>query len=366
MNPYKRLSRLFPTRPAPENPGRIVLIRPCCIGDVMQATAALKALRRGYPQAQITFAVGGWSKRVIEHHDCFDAILDTGPAANPAASVGGMRRFVAQLRAGDYDMAVSLVRSPLMSVAVWLSRIPDRVGLDSAGRGFGYTLRVPVDPAVARPEAEIYLDVVRALGIDTTGCFVNVPVRDVDLTAVRARLLQSGVTSPYLVVNPAGGGNPGMTMASKRWPPEQFAALIERVSAELNRQVVLLAGPDDGEIIAAVQTQLESPVPVFLGELSFGEIAGLAQLSSGYIGNDTGLTHLAAATGVKTIMILGPSDPVRYAPFTPNSLALWQPSVLQEGGVAAGVPKGWTWDKDGIGVDAAVEKVLAFLLKIKA
>ena len=123
-------------------PKRVVLILPCCIGDVVMATATLQALRRGWPEAHITWAVGGWSKQAVDHHPLLDAILDTGPAALPVKSPHGFVRFVSQLRGGHFDLAVSLVRSPLMSLAVRLSGIPQRAGLDSAGRGFGYNLRV--------------------------------------------------------------------------------------------------------------------------------------------------------------------------------------------------------------------------------
>src|SRR5688572_1983202 len=116
MNPYPILSRLFPTRPAPFTPQRIVLVLPCCIGDVVLATATLQALRRGYPDAHITWAVGSWSKPAVEHHDLLDAVLDTGNDALPVRTPGGFWRFTRQLRDGHYYLLVSLVRSPLMSV----------------------------------------------------------------------------------------------------------------------------------------------------------------------------------------------------------------------------------------------------------
>src|SRR6185436_19019449 len=174
-------------------PQRLVLILPCCIGDVVLATATLMALRRAYPQAHITWAVGSWSKGVIEQHPLLDAILDTGSQALPIKSVGGFYSFVRQIRAGHFDLAVSLVRSPLMSAAVALSGIPRRAGLDSAGRGFGYNIRAPIDPNQPRHEADIYLDVPRALGLDVAGCVANVPVSPENLTSVKAILSQAGI-----------------------------------------------------------------------------------------------------------------------------------------------------------------------------
>jgi heptosyltransferase II len=321
------------------------------------ATAALKALRQGYPEAHITFAVGGWSKRVIEHHDLADDILDTGSLANPAASISGMRRFVNQLRDGNFDMAISLVRSPLMSMALLMSGIPNRVGLDSSGRGFGYTVRTVINPLEARNEGEIYLETMKSLGLDTSDCYVNVPVREEDMVNMRAVLHLRGIEKPYVVVNPCGGDNPGMLMSSKRWPVRNFAALIER----LDKRVILLGGPDDGEIIAAVQAESSQPVTAFIGELSFGEIGALAKMSVGYIGNDTGLTHLAAAVGAKTVMILGPSDPVRYGPFAKDAITLWKETTLPDGGVAESDAMDWDWERDGIGVEKVLAEVFQFL-----
>jgi ADP-heptose:LPS heptosyltransferase len=358
------------------NPGvhalskRILLILPCCIGDVVLATATLKALRRGYPDAHITWAVGSWSKAAVENHPLLDAVLDTGPAALPVKSPEGFLRFVRQIRAGRFDLAVSLVRSPLMSLAVLLSGIPQRAGLDSAGRGFGYNIRAPIDPSQPRHEADIYLDVPRALGLDVRDCYANIPVSQEDQARIRQLLKTRKIEPPYMVINPAGGRNPGMALDIKRWPPENFAELGQRLQVGAHGRaplhhphipVVLIGGPGDQPIIDAVHARLDTPATSFVGQLSFGQIAALAADALLYIGNDTGLTHLAAAAGAKTVMILGPSDPARYAPFTPNAIALWKPGRVVSGGVWAGVPEDWSWARDGVSVDEAETRIRTFL-----
>lgn len=343
------------------DPQRIVLILPCCIGDVIMATATLKALRRAYPKAHITWAISTWARPAIEQHDLLDAVLDTGPAALPVKSPLGFRRFVRQLRDGNFDLAVSLLRSPLMSLAVRLSGIPQRAGLDSAGRGFGYTVRARIDPKDVRPEAEIYLDVARALGIDTSGCYANVPVEGRLWPAVDVQLRNGGINgSNFIVIHPAGGRNPGMTMDSKRWPSDHFAALANRLAARWNSDIVLLGSEADLPIMQAVQDGLDQPAMLLAGALSFPEIGLLAQRARLYIGNDTGLTHLAAASGARTVMILGPSDPKRYAPYVPNALALWKTAEVAQAGVSAGTARHWDWARDGISVDEAEAQILEY------
>ena len=340
---------------------RILLIRPCCIGDVIMATPTLSALRSAYPDAHITWAIGGWSRKAVEHHPAIDAFLDTGSADMPVKSLSGFWLFVQQMRAGNFDIVVSLVRSPLMSLTVLLSGIPQRVGIDSNGRGFGYTLRHKIDPKHAQHEAQIYLDVVAQLGIPTDNFQSNLPVLDSAEESLQAKLAEKHIETSYIVINPAGGNNPGMTLDSKRWLPQNFAEVANQLSTELDCDIVLLAGPNDAPIIEAVRQYLTVPAHEFLGTLSFPEIGALAKNSRFYLGNDTGLTHIAAASGAKTAMILGLTDPVRYAPFTDNSLALWKPIPLDEGGVASVNSANWDWERDGISVEQVLIELRTFL-----
>ena len=212
---YSILGRLFPHGATLTTvPRRIVLVRHCCIGDVVMATAALTALRELFPRAHIAWAAGPWSARAIEQHPALDDILDIGadmPLKNPAT----MWRFVQRLRDGRYNMAVSLVRSPLMSLALYWAGIPLRAGLDSDGRGFAYNLRVPIDSDARQHESEIYLKVISAIAGRELHAHANLPVRAETQAAIRRRLHESEITAPFIVAHPGGGGNPGMQLPSK-------------------------------------------------------------------------------------------------------------------------------------------------------
>jgi hypothetical protein len=80
-----------------------------------------------------------------------------------------------------------------------------------------------------------------------------------------------------------------------------------------------------------------------------------------YMGNDTGATHLAAASGAHTVAIFGPSDPQRYAPFVPGTLVLWEPTLVPATGVAGGTISEWTWAEDGIGPEEALEQIVWYM-----
>jgi ADP-heptose:LPS heptosyltransferase len=359
---YAGLGVALPKTQPPAHPERIVIIRTCCMGDVVMATATLVALRRAYPDAHITWAVGDWSQAVIDGHPMVDELLSVGPGPHPLGA-GQFWGFVRQLRAGHYDLAVSLSRSPRMSAAVLLAGIPYRAGLDSAGRGFGYNLRAPIDPSVQRHEVDIYLDVARTLDIDINDCMPTIPISDNVIDQVDGLMGALPISKPFIVINPSGGNNPGATMDTKRYPPQYLAQLLQRTLPEIDvRSVIIVAGPGDDILAQALYAELtDFDTHSFVGTLTLPQIGGLARMAVGYIGNDTGLTHYAAAAGARTAMVLGPTTPARYRPYARHALVLWQPHDLPDAGAVAGTPAGWTWETHGIQPKDAAPLLIDFL-----
>ena len=360
---YSILLRVFSEGAHASQPRRIVFVRPCCIGDVVMATAALTALRDVFPGAHIAWAVGPWSARAIAHHPAINSILDTGadmPLRGPAA----LMRFVRQLRAGNFDLAISLARSPLMSLAIFLAGIPVRAGLDSRGRGFGYNLRVPIDPAAREHESEIYLKVISAIAGREVLAYANLPMTAAAKAAIHARLAAEKLSAPFIVAHPGGGHNPGAQLASKRFPPAELAALLNGLAEARDASVILVGGRGDADLARDVSAKLSRRWRNWTAALSFQEIGALAAEALLYIGNDTGLTHLAAASGAKTVMLMGPTDPQRYAPYSPDSLALWKPVDLDARGAATADRQDWDWARDGFTVDEALTRILAFLANL--
>ncbi|XWX03703.1 glycosyltransferase family 9 protein [Aggregatilineales bacterium SYSU G02658] len=339
---------------------RILLVLPCCIGDVVLATAALRALRRAHPTAHLTWAVGRWSAGVLHGHPDLDALLDTGDAALPVRRPSDCLRFRAQVAAGRYDAAVSFVRSPLMAAALWAARVPVRVGLNSGGRGRLYTVRRDLDPRAPEHEADIYLSVLRAWGIDTGGCVPTITPSDADEAVMRQQLAAQGVAARFIVVNPAGGANPGMTLTAKRYPLDWLAQVVNRLSAAADAQPVLIGGPSDAALVAELAARLAVPSAALVGALSLLQLGALARASWLYLGNDTGLTHLASACGARAVMFMGPTDPRRYGLYGGDSLTLWRPAPVSAQGVA-GAQRAWDWARDGMPPDEAYERIAAFV-----
>jgi lipopolysaccharide heptosyltransferase II len=329
------LNRPF-TRKAWRQPAKIVLIKPCCIGDVIMTTPLLEVLHQNYPDSTITYVTGSWSKSIAEHNPAVDAIIDCGTVGIP-----GRYRFKAylqlaqQMRLHRFDLALVLDRSPMLTLLPWLAGIPRRVGPDSLGRGFSLTDRVPVSasPTELQHQAEIYLDLARALRLRIDHPHMLFTPTQAEQQAAQALIAETigdqASTKKLVAVFPGGGSNPGMQLTAKRWPLDHYRELVEQLVTVANVCVLLIGGSDDAELNARLIEGLSNGrADVFnlAGKTSFGESAALIQACTLFIGNDSSPMHLAAAVGTPVIAIFGPTSPQEYGPYPlddPQHVSIW-------------------------------------------
>ncbi len=320
---YRGLGRVFPieelalSKIKGRRP-RVLVLRPCCIGDVLFATALVRELHLALPQATIDFAVGPWARAMLEGNPRLNTILDCGSVGSGRFAPGDYLRLVRNIRRRGYDVAFVLARTPILTLVPFLAGIPHRVGLDSEGRGFPLTVRVPVTGH--KHEAEHYLDTARAVGIPVKAPRMEFFPLESDHARAEAILRELG--APPVLIHPGGGANPGMELSAKRWPPERFAALADALAAD-GIPVVLVGGPSDIPLARKVLSATRSRPVNLVGRLSWGELGALAARARVYVGHDTGATHLAVAMGVPVVALFGPSDPVVYGPFGGKGVVLW-------------------------------------------
>ncbi len=143
-----------------------------------------------------------------------------------------------------------------------------------------------------------------------------------DLSWVRSFVAAHfGLPRPRLLALHPGAGSP-----QKAWPLERFAAAARALHSDFGINILLLAGPADPEVSAAFAS-LASDLPFAAAvNLPARRLSALLSLASLYIGNDSGPTHLAAALGVPTIALFGPTDPATWAPLGREVTILWNPT----------------------------------------
>ncbi len=315
-----------------KNPHKIVLIKPCCLGDVAMTTPLLQVIHQAYPEASITYVAGTWSKAIPEHHPAVDTIIDCGAVGIPGIySLSDYRKLARTLRAQHFDLAFVLDRSPMLTLLPWLAGIPRRVGPDSLGRGFSLTDRVPVSssPTHLQHQAEVYLDLARALSLP-----IGAPRMHFEPTK-EERQSVSQPTRLRVALFTGGGSNPGMDLTAKRWPLERYKELARKLIHELDAQILLIGGPGDITLNQQLEDGLGAQKVAVInltGKTSIGELAAQLEQCALFIGNDSSPMHLAAAVNIPVIAIFGPTSPQEYGPYPPDDprhIAIWRHPTSQ-------------------------------------
>lgn len=300
---------------------RILLVRLRLIGDVVFTTPVIRALRRRYPDAHLTYVVEPAAEPVVRGNPHLDEILVV-PRRRGWARLADDVVAAAQLRGMRPDIAIDLHGGPRSSWLTWASGAPVRIGYAIKGRRWMYTRVVPRNPPAYDKHSVLdQWDLLAPLEI-APGDPLHDPVEmapDRDAAArVEARLREAGIGPPHpLVVMHVSASN-----VFKRWPAAAFESLIvQLVRADPARRIYLTSGPSDvtatRRIAAAARRDL-GPLAVAvpdLPELDLAELRALTHRAALFIGGDSGPLHVAATTRTPIVEILGPTLPGRSRPW---------------------------------------------------
>jgi heptosyltransferase-2 len=287
---------------------RLLIRAPNWVGDVVLSLPAVRDLRRAFPEARLSMLARPWVA------DLYSAV----PEVDEVVPSVSLRADVARVR-GAFDAAVLLPNSVGTALVPWVARIPERWGFAIDGRGPLLT-RAPRVPARVRGLSQVYYyrAMLDGLGIDTT------PPPDASLRCpedwqTRGRELLGG-HGPWLGLNP--GAHFG---TAKRWPPERYAAVGDLVSRRVGATVVLVGGKAERALADQIAAGMAAKPRVLTGETTLPELLGVLSCLDGFVTNDSGPMHLAAALGVPQVAVFGPTDWRETAPFTERATVVREP-----------------------------------------
>jgi ADP-heptose:LPS heptosyltransferase len=348
LKPFVRSHDFIPPRKA-------LILKPCCLSQVLLTTPLLQVLSRAYPKAQFDWAVSEWSRPGVATNERITKLIDTGRVGLPNCTWSELLAFAQQLRQHEYDTCFIPSRSPLLGLVAWHAHIPQRVGLNMEGLGFGHTMAVPA-PAVEHNTTTAYLHLAEALGLDTSQARMEFFPTNAQRSRVMELLLdvvQWHGDVPLVIIHPGGGTNPVYPNEEVRWPVERFARLGNYLVREHHAKLLLVGGDTDQKLAADVAGMMSGRVVNLAGRLDLGEIGALGEVANLYIGNDSGPSHVAAAVGCPTLIIYGANDGRASRPYVKNQqlTALWQPYEGE-----------FTWQK-GVSTEQVIQATRDILLQ---
>ncbi len=287
---------------------RFLIIAPQGLGDALEATPLLSALKRRYPEARIDVAVtrGGPQALFRGLPEYVDQVLYL-----PFWEKGRFAFLQALIRArgtARYDasfLAFPAAR-PAYRLLLRAFRSRRRYAHDWRFGSLDVLLGICAVPVRKAHNVERNRDLLRAAGIEpTTETGYLTPATWKDLQRAR---------SGRIAVHIGSIAHDGL--AAKRWPMENFARLCSALR-EQSHEVVLIAGPDELDETKAC-ARLAGGIPIHQSDLA--STSKMLSRCAAVVANDNGIAHLAAGVGTPVVAIFGPT-PTEFGPFSATAVS---------------------------------------------
>lgn len=289
----------------PHPPRRVLIVKPSAIGDVVHALPILRLLKNHWPAARFSWLITPACAGIIDGHPLLYEVIrfdrkTYGRDWKKPAVLRQLLRFAAGLRDRRFDVAIDLQGLFRSGWLTFQSAAPVRIGLSDA-REFAtlfYTHRV----SVGRKEQHAidrYLNVPEALGAGRGP--VIFPFAS---TAADAAFIQQRVPPRYALMFP------GTNWATKRWPVDRFAALVEPLRQRFGLSTVVGGAPSEVDLASQIPADLD-----LAGKTTLNQLVELVRNAEVVVSNDSGPMHIAAALGRPLVAPFGPTNAVRTGPY---------------------------------------------------
>ncbi|MBX5477768.1 MAG: glycosyltransferase family 9 protein [Pyrinomonas methylaliphatogenes] len=288
---------------------RVLVVRLRSIGDAVLATPALHALRRFLPEAEIDVLLEDWVAPL------FDGCTDATRVISIAPTSTARMLAVKSLRASNYDVAFNLHGGTTATLLTWASGARHRVGFASYQYARLHNHLAPHPSEIWRQDrthsAEQQLALLGWTGVPVTDrprarLMVTQKADEALMRKLRTEGLRA--SQPFVLMHPAAA------FESKMWAAEKFARVADGLRAR-GLMTIIVAAPAEEDVVRDVVARAHARIIPFT-TLSLPEVAALARRAKLFIGNDSGIAHIAAAVGTPAVVIFGSSNVAHWRPWT--------------------------------------------------
>lgn len=295
----------------------ILIIKPSSLGDVVQALPVLRVLRERFPSAEIDWLVNEEIGDILSGNPylrtvhVWDRASWRKPRFLPHA-VKKAARVLRELRRPRYDLVLDLQGLLRSAVMARISGGRKIVGFADAREmaPLFYHKKVKT-PVAAMHSVERYVLAAEGRGRGSGDREFSIVFSEQEKEAAETLLEQANhdANRPLVIFVV------GARWATKRWPPESFAALAEKLVTINGAQVALVGSKSEAPLARRIASMGACAVLDFSGKTSLKQLACLFQRAEVVVGNDSGPIHIAAAVGAPLIALYGPTSPARTGPY---------------------------------------------------
>jgi len=275
---------------------RLLVVCTRRIGDVLLVTPLIRSLRRAWPQAQIDALVFRGTAGVLEGNPDLDELIVVPERSTKMARWRELRQLW-----NRYDLSFSCVPSDRARLYAWAAS-RRHLGMLAADE-ITVKLRL-MDSAVRFDDINTHTV---SMGLQLAD-LVNVARCPEVVPPTAGGSLPSEIRQAFAVLHPFPKFN------YKMWTEAGWVALAQALQGR-GFQVVLTGSSDAEEVGYCQRLAAASGALCLAGQLSLAQTADLLRQAELFVGPDTAVTHLAAACGIPTVALFGPSNPVKWGPW---------------------------------------------------
>ncbi|KPJ59912.1 MAG: hypothetical protein AMJ46_09060 [Latescibacteria bacterium DG_63] len=290
---------------------RILLTRLRYIGDVVLTTPCIRRLRESFPKAEIAYLTQAPYGQILDNHPFLSNTISPDLATLGTA---GTMKLMWELRRSHYDIAIDLFSNPRSALLTACTMAKKRVGTHHFWRTWAYNVNVRVGSHI-RSAVEHHLEHLRSIGLDATPSQPELFVTKEEMEDGERLMRAAGVSEASKTILL----QPGAKWQAKRWPVRRFGELAELICDE-SLGVAFLAGP--GEETVVVESRIRVPQTQVISGLTLRQLMRVLSVCAGYVGNDGGPAHIAAALRRPTVVVFGPSEPDIWFPYEEGGRAV--------------------------------------------
>ncbi|MBN2586184.1 MAG: glycosyltransferase family 9 protein [Candidatus Fermentibacteraceae bacterium] len=281
----------------------MLLVKTHAFGDALMCTPAVRELVR---DGRTIWALTGPSASPVWERVQGISRVFVAPVP-PSGAADGMRllKWTLGMR-GELrgtDSALVFQGSPF--IRRWVRFLTSSRVVSCGGNSLGSWETVyPLEPGELAGQA-----FARVAGVEVSDWRPEFPVKEAEMRWAE----KLGLPFPLFAIAPGGGRNPRDTVMEKRWMPERYAELAGRLSSA-GIGTVLLGGGDDRAAAAEMARFSSCGLLDMTGRTTWGQTAAILDRCCGFLGADSGTAHLAAARGIPSVVLFGPSSPSALYP----------------------------------------------------
>jgi heptosyltransferase-2 len=290
----------------PGNVERVIIRAPNWLGDVVMSLAAVRDLRRELPEARIDVLARPSVAPLYGAVSEVDAVHQSTGFHADAELMAGRRDGA---RGPGYDLAALLPNSFGTALVAFVAGVPERWGFATDARGALLT-RAPRVPAEVRGRSQVYYYRAMLAG-------AGLPVTtDPDASLRCPSEWRDSADGLLSEASSWIGLCPGAHFGTaKRWLPERYAEVADRLHERTGAAIAILGSPSDRATGEEVAAAMSAPAQMLCGETSLEQLVAVLSRLRLMLTNDSGAMHVAAALGTPLVAVFGSTDWRETAPF---------------------------------------------------